>query len=50
MSKARVFVTRRVPERVREELERSFAVDLHDEELPPAREELLAHAVGAKAS
>ena len=40
----RVFVTRRVPERVREELERSFALDVHDEELPPPRAELLARA------
>jgi glyoxylate reductase len=44
--KARIFVTRRVPERVQEELERSFAADLHDEELPPAREELLARSAG----
>ncbi|MET0938532.1 MAG: D-glycerate dehydrogenase [Gaiellaceae bacterium] len=35
-----------MPERVREELERSFAVDVHDEELPPQREELLSHAAG----
>jgi glyoxylate reductase len=42
----RVFVTRRVPESVRVELERSFEVDLHDEELPPSREELLARAAG----
>jgi glyoxylate reductase len=38
----RVFVTRRVPEAVRVELERSFALDLHDSEWPPSREELLA--------
>jgi glyoxylate reductase len=38
----RVFVTRRVPEAVRLELERSFALDLHDSEWPPSREELLA--------
>ncbi len=44
--KPRVFVTRRVPERVREELERSFALDVHDEELPLPREELLARAAG----
>jgi glyoxylate reductase len=43
----RVFVTRRVPERVRQELERSFAVDLHDSELPPTRDELLARAAGS---
>jgi glyoxylate reductase len=42
----RVFVTRRVPERVREELERAFALDVHDDELPPSREELLARSVG----
>ena len=42
----RVFVTRRVPERVRDELERSFALDVHDEELPPPREELLSRAAG----
>ncbi len=42
----RVFVTRRVPEPVRAELERSFALDVHDEELPPAREELLARSAG----
>jgi glyoxylate reductase len=42
----RVFVTRRVPERVHEELERSFSLDVHDEELPPARGELLARAAG----
>ncbi len=41
-----VFVTRRVPERVRAELERSFTVDVHDAELPPARRELLARAAG----
>ena len=35
-----------MPERVRAELERSFALDAHDEELPPAREELLARAAG----
>jgi glyoxylate reductase len=35
-----------VPERVREELERSFTLDVHDEELPPPREELLARAAG----
>ena len=31
---------------MREELERSFALDVHDEELPPPREELLARAAG----
>jgi glyoxylate reductase len=38
----RVFVTRRLPDSVRAELERSFALDVHDEELPPPRGELLA--------
>ena len=42
----RVFVTRRVPEPVRKELELSFALDVHDSELPPPREELLARAAG----
>jgi glyoxylate reductase len=31
---------------VREELERSFALDVHDEELPPARQDLLARVAG----
>jgi glyoxylate reductase len=44
--KPRVFVTRRVPAIVRKELERSFTVDIHDEELPPPRAELLASVVG----
>jgi glyoxylate reductase len=42
----RVFVTRRVPENVRAELQRSFEIDFHDEELPLPRDELLARAVG----
>ena len=42
----RVFVTRRVPERVLKELERSFALDVHDSELPPPRGELLSRAAG----
>jgi glyoxylate reductase len=46
IARPRVFVTRRVPERVREELVRSFTLDVHDEELPPPREELLARAAG----
>jgi glyoxylate reductase len=37
-----------VPQTVREELERSFAVDVHDEGLPPARDELLARAAGCE--
>ena len=42
----RVFATRRFPERVRAELERSFELDLHDSEWPPEREELLRRAAG----
>jgi glyoxylate reductase len=42
----RVFATRRFPPRVREELERSFALDVHDSEWPPSREELLRRAAG----
>jgi glyoxylate reductase len=38
----RVFVTRRLPKRVREELERHFDVQAHDSELPIPRAELLA--------
>jgi glyoxylate reductase len=41
-----VFASRRFPDRVREELERSFAVDLHDSAWPPTREELLARVAG----
>ena len=41
-----VFVSRRVPERVRIELERSFTVDLHDAEEAPSRERLLAAVRG----
>jgi glyoxylate reductase len=41
-----VFLTRRVPEPVRAELERSFALRAHDAELPPSRTELLAGAAG----
>lgn len=42
----RVFVTRRVPEGLREEIERSFEADIHDDELPPARGDLLARSAG----
>ena len=38
---ARVFASRRFPDRVRAELERSFEVDLHDSMWPLEREELL---------
>jgi glyoxylate reductase len=41
-----VFATRRFPARVREELDRSFEVDMHDSEWPPSREELLARSAG----
>jgi glyoxylate reductase len=41
-----VFLSRRVPGRVREELEASFELTVHDDERPPAREELLAGVVG----
>jgi glyoxylate reductase len=41
-----VFASRRFPARVREELERSFELDVHDSEWPPAREALLARAAG----
>ncbi|HST25372.1 MAG TPA: D-glycerate dehydrogenase [Gaiellaceae bacterium] len=44
--KPRVFATRRFPARVREELELSFELDVHDSEWPPSREELLARAAG----
>jgi glyoxylate reductase len=42
----RVFATRRFPARVREELERSFELDVHDSEWPPSRDELLRRAAG----
>ena len=41
-----VYASRRFPDRVRAELERSFDVELHDSEWPPAREELLAGVAG----
>jgi glyoxylate reductase len=41
-----VFASRRFPERVREELERSFELDLHDSEWPPERGELLRKVAG----
>jgi glyoxylate reductase len=46
VSEPRVFVSRRVPETVRAELEQSFTVNIHDEELPPSRNEMLAHVAG----
>jgi glyoxylate reductase len=42
----RVFASRRFPDRVRAELERSFELDVHDSLWPPARSELLARAAG----
>jgi glyoxylate reductase len=41
-----VFASRRFPDRVREELERSFELDLHDSEWPPGSEELLRRVAG----
>ena len=41
-----VFASRRFPDRVREELERSFELDLHDSDWPPEREELLRRVAG----
>jgi len=45
--KPRVVVSRRVPARVRDELERDFELTLHDEERPPERERLLELVRGA---
>ena len=42
----RVFASRRFPDRVRAELERSFDLDLHDSEWPPGRDELLHRVAG----
>ena len=42
----RVFASRRFPDRVRRELDRSFELDVHDSEWPPSREELLAGVAG----
>jgi glyoxylate reductase len=47
LTRPRVFASRRFPDRVREELERSFELDVHDSLWPPARSELLARAAGA---
>ncbi len=41
-----VFASRRFPDRVRAELERSFDLDIHDDEWPPEREELLRRSAG----
>jgi glyoxylate reductase len=42
----KVFASRRFPERVREELESSFELDVHDSEWPPSRDELLERVAG----
>jgi glyoxylate reductase len=42
----KVFASRRFPVRVREELERSFELDLHDSMWPLGRDELLHRAAG----
>jgi glyoxylate reductase len=42
-----VYVSRRVPDRVRTELEALFEVDVHDSEQPPPRAELLDRCRGA---
>jgi glyoxylate reductase len=42
----RVFASRRFPARVREELERSFEVEVHDSEWPPSRDDLREGAAG----
>ena len=46
MQPVKVFASRRFPKRVREELESSFELDLHDSEWPPSRDELLRHVAG----
>jgi glyoxylate reductase len=48
VSDPRVFASRRFPDRVRAELERSFDLDVHDSEWPPSREELLRRAAGCE--
>jgi glyoxylate reductase len=45
-ARPRVYVSRRVPEIVRVELERSFEVEAHDSEGPPPREDLLERVSG----
>lgn len=47
--KHRVFVTRRLPDAVRKELESSFQVEIHDSEDPPPRGELLSRIAGCDA-
>jgi glyoxylate reductase len=45
-TRPRVFASRRFPDRVRAELERSFELDVHDSIRPPERGELLRRAAG----
>jgi glyoxylate reductase len=45
--KPSVFVSRRIPAAVRAELDRSFAVTIHDAELPPAEDDLLVRVAGS---
>jgi glyoxylate reductase len=47
MHAVRVFASRRFPARVREELEDSFELDLHDSEWPLERAELLRRVAGS---
>jgi glyoxylate reductase len=42
----KVFASRRFLDRVREELESSFELDVHDSEWPPSRDELLERVAG----
>jgi glyoxylate reductase len=46
VSRPSVFGSRRFPDRVRVELERSFELDVHDSPWPPARDELLERVAG----
>jgi glyoxylate reductase len=46
MRKPTIFVSRRLPGRVREELDRLFEPDVHDSERQPSRDELLARVPG----
>jgi glyoxylate reductase len=46
--KPRVYVSRRVPERVRGDLEHLFETAVHDSEAAPSRDELLASVSGAQ--
>ena len=45
-ARPKVFLSRRVPPRVRDELDALFELDVHDSERPPERDELLARARG----